>query len=279
MDFAQPTRIEEALSLLRQSNWSILAGGTDFYPALEGAKPKGAVLDISKLSALGEINNCATYWNIGALVTWSQLISAELPAAFDALKSAGREVGSIQIQNSATIVGNICNASPAADGMPPLLCLDALVRISSDAGNRELPLCDFVTGNREIALGKDELVTGLLIPKNSARGKSAFLKLGARKYLVISIGVVAVRLEWNDLMNITDAAISIGSCSVVALRLAKLEADLVGLKISDEIGSIVRPDHLEVLSPIDDVRATAGYRLDAALEMVRRTLSQVVLQT
>ncbi|MGB1008629.1 MAG: FAD binding domain-containing protein [Thiolinea sp.] len=276
MNFAQPKAIEEALSLLANERWSILSGGTDFYPALGDKPPQGNILDLSRLHTLNQITQDNDYWIIGARVTWSDIIQADLPVAFDALKLAAREVGSIQIQNRATLAGNLCNASPAADGMPPLLCLDTQVKLASIRGERTVALSDFIRGNRETALADDEILTHLLIPKAATCGHSAFLKLGARKYLVISISMIAARLHWNEAGIIKDAAISIGSCSLVAQRLKTLESDLIGQQRSVAINQFVRAEHLDCLSPIDDVRATANYRLDASLTMVRRTLQQVM---
>lgn len=276
MNFAQPKAIEEALSLLASDNWSILSGGTDFYPALGDKQPQGNILDLSRLHTLSQITQDNEHWIIGARVTWTDIIKADLPAAFDALKLAAREVGSIQIQNRATVAGNLCNASPAADGVPPLLCLDAQIKLSSIRGERILPLAEFIQGNRKTVLQHDEMLTHILIPKRAAQGTSAFLKLGARKYLVISISMVAARLSWNADGVIEDAAISVGSCSLVAQRLPALEDGLIGQQRSASLADLVQPQHLDCLSPIDDVRATADYRMEASLVMVRRVLAGLV---
>lgn len=275
MYFVQPNEINEALSLLASDKWSILSGGTDFYPSLGDKKPEGNILDLSCLSALNQITQDDDHWIIGACVTWTDVIQADLPEAFNALKLASKEVGSIQIQNRATVAGNLCNASPAADGVPPLLCLDAQVKLSSTRGERILPLAEFIRGNRKTALQSDELLTQILIPKQSAQGVSGFLKLGARKYLVISISMVAARIRWNQNEVIEDAAIAVGSCSLVAQRLKELEAALIGQKRSVLFSDVVNPEHLGCLSPIDDVRASADYRMDASATLVGRVLSRL----
>lgn len=274
MQFARPVTIEDALTLLREGDWEILAGGTDFYPGLRDGIPRKPVLDITALSDLGKIDQTDEYWSIGALATWSDVIRADLPPAFDGLKSAALEVGSVQIQNRATVIGNICNASPAADGVPPLLTLDALVEIVSLDGKRSIPLQQFVRGNRQTDLKPGEFVSRLLVPKASASGRSGFLKLGARKYLVISISMVAVRLTAEE-GRLADAAISVGACSAVARRLTVLEDALRGQLLLDDPADLIEMSHLEELEPIDDVRASANYRLDASLELVRRTLTDV----
>ena len=270
--FARPEKIDEAVSLLRDRAWTIVAGGTDFYPGLRDQAVSVPVMDISALNGFKSIGSESAGWRIGALATWSDLIKCELPAAFDALKLAAREVGSVQIQNRATIVGNLCNASPAADGVPPLLVLNAEVELTSVSGKRMLALADFIKGNRKTSRRQDELITGIFIPAGATAGSSHFLKLGVRKYLVISIAMVAARLSTTADGTIRDAAISVGSCSEVAQRLTNLEQQLIGHASTTEIRSIVTPDHLDILDPIDDIRATKEYRLKAAHELVCRAL-------
>src|SRR5690606_35270448 len=123
------------------------------------------------------------------------------------------------IQNMASVAGNLCNASPAADGVPGLLVLDAEVELRSASATRTLALGDFILGNRKTALRPDEMVTAIRVPKTSTDGASAFEKLGARRYLVISIAMAAVRVVADDDGRVSSAAIAVGSCSAVAQRL------------------------------------------------------------
>jgi CO/xanthine dehydrogenase FAD-binding subunit len=271
--YAQPTSLDEAVSLLAGGGWTVLAGGTDVYPALGEDPLTQPLLDVSRIEALRGITHRPDgAIRIGALTTWTGIVGADLPPAFDALKQAAREVGSVQIQNRATIAGNLCNASPAADGVPPLLVLDAQVELTGGSGNRLVALKDFIKGNRQTVRGKDELVTAIHIPATAVDGQSAFFKLGSRRYLVISIAMVAARLVANEDGIVTDAAVAVGACSAVAQRLPKLEAALVGQTLQIA-GDVAEAGHLDVLSPIDDVRAPAAYRMDAALEGVRRALT------
>ncbi|MFV2038027.1 MAG: xanthine dehydrogenase family protein subunit M, partial [Paracoccaceae bacterium] len=143
--------VADALDALQQDSVSVIAGGTDWYPGLGDAPAPANILDVSAVPEFQGVTRQQNGWRIGAATTWSDLISADLPDAFDGLKLAARDVGSVQIQNVATLVGNICNASPAADGVPPLLCLDAQVEIVSHSGTRLLPLAEFITGVRTTA--------------------------------------------------------------------------------------------------------------------------------
>ncbi|QPC89647.1 xanthine dehydrogenase family protein subunit M [Mesorhizobium sp. INR15] len=269
--YAKPTNVDEALALLGEGAWRILAGGTDFYPA-QGVKPfRDNVLDINGLAALRGIAETDNHWVIGARTTWTDIIRYPLPPAFDALKQAAREVGSPQIQNVASVAGNLCNASPAADGVPGLLVLDAEVELRSALATRHLPLQEFILGNRRTALLPGEMVTAIRVPKTATAGTSAFAKLGARRYLVISIAMVAARLLVVDGI-IRNAAVAVGSCSVVARRLIGVEAVLNGLSASHEIAAAVASAPMNELSPIADVRGTAEYRLDAVRELVARAV-------
>ncbi len=156
--------------------------------------------------------------------------------------------------------------------MPPLLTLDAVVELSSQRGVRRAPLAEFITGPRQIALEPDELLTAVLIPKDAALGNAHFLKLGARKYLVISIAMTAARIVIEDGV-VTQAALAVGACGPVATRLAEAEAALIGAPLAP---SRITDAMVEsALSPIDDVRADAGYRRTGAAELVRRTLAQM----
>jgi CO/xanthine dehydrogenase FAD-binding subunit len=274
--FARPATLEVALELLATDRWRPLAGGTDVYPTHAERPIEQPLLDISGLCDLRGVVETETGWRIGALTTWADILKANLPPAFVGLKLAAREVGSAQIQNVGTIAGNLCNASPAADGMPPLLTLDASVELRSRRGARLLPLGDFVLGNRTTARLNDELLTALLIPRTSAAGAGDFLKLGARKHLVISIAMVAVRLTAEG-GRVTEARVAVGACSAVALRLASLERALEGAPLKGLSKRVVK-EHVEALSPIDDVRASAAYRLDAACSLARRALDRAALR-
>jgi len=244
---------------------TVLAGGTDFYPAQTArtawleATPRN-ILDISGIEELRGIREAGTGITFGALTTWAEIRDARLPRAFDGLKLAAREVGGQQVQNRGTIAGNLCNASPAADGVPPLLTLDASVEIASPRGQRSIPVAEFITGNRKTVLAADELVT-------------TFLKLGARAYLVISIVSVAAAVHVGDDGHIAGARIAVGACSAVPQRLIQLEHDLAGAPAADAI-RIVVAGHMAALHPIDDVRGSADYRRRAALVVTRRALIQ-----
>lgn len=268
--YTQALSLQNALEILaREPSRKVLAGGTDVYPAKAtyagwGRMSHPDVLDIWRLDELRGIERRGNTWRFGALATWSDIVAAALPPSFDGLKHAARDVGSIQVQNRGTIGGNICNASPAADGIPPLLTLDAGIEITSLNGFRIIPLSQFVDGYRHTALQPGELVTAIMVPHTTGVGD--FLKLGARRYLVISIAMVAGLIDFEPTGAIRAARIAVGSCSAVAQRLERLETSLLGKRPDP---ALVMPVHLDHLTPLDDVRASADYRKAAALQLVR----------
>ena len=273
--YLRPRDLESALEAMSETPRTIVAGGTDYYPARVGKPLDDDVLDVTGIESLKAIEDLGDRYRIGALVTWTQTIEAKLPPMFDGLKRAAREVGGVQVQNSGTVVGNVCNASPAADGVPNLLALDAEIELASCDATRSVPIGEFVTGNRRTVRARDEIVTGISIPKPAEGTTSSFLKLGARHYLVISIVMTAGVLEPAPDGTVSSLRLAVGSCSAVARRLDALEDALRGRPIDPGLQDTVAEDHLAVLSPIDDVRGTGEYRMDAALTLVRRTLAEL----
>jgi len=286
--YYRPQSLNELLQH-RLAGAQVVAGATDIYPGHTQSHAWGSApaangnrnwLDITAVDELRGIHIGEQEIRLGALVTWSELVQTALPCGFTALIQAAREIGGAQIQNRATIVGNLCNASPAADGVPPLLCLDAEVEMTSLAGSRRLPLRDFIVANRKTQLSDDEIVTALIIPTPMAQYRSAFYKLGARRYLVISIVMAAIALDLDDAAIVRDARVTVGACSACALRLTALEQKLVGVSLqsgqsTSSLTSLVASTDFDQLQPIDDVRASAAYRNKVAVEVCRRLLTTV----
>jgi CO/xanthine dehydrogenase FAD-binding subunit len=269
--YFRPARLKDAYEALAARPLTILAGGTDHFPARVGRRPAEDILDLTALADLRGIRKTPEGWRIGATTTWTDVLEARLPPLFDALKLAAREIGGVQIQNAGTVAGNVCNASPAADGVPALLALDASVEVSSARGSRTLGLPEFILAPRKTALRPGEIVTALRVPAPRAAAHSHFLKLGARRYLVISIAMVAAAIE-VERNTVRAARVAVGACSPVARRLPLLEKALEGCAVRDLAGT-VHAEHLSTLEPIDDVRGSAAYRKEAALTLVRRTLA------
>lgn len=279
-NYFRPDNLEEALALKAASPLTVLAGGTDIYPAKVtrqawGHRMDHDILDISRVATLRGIEKSNGTWRIGALVTWTEIADASLPGLFSALKLAAIEIGGRQIQNRGTIAGNICNASPAADGIPCLAAMDASVELRGQTGPRTIPILEFIDGYRSTVLADDELLTAILVPEKPDATRSHFLKLGARRYLVISIAMAATVIVPDETGNIASAAISVGACSEKAVRLDALEAALVGKPLDNGLSDHVADSQFVGLSPIDDIRASGEYRQAAAITLVREMLDQV----
>jgi len=276
MSYLRPHRLEDALEWLAAERPLVMAGCTDIYPLHQTPALDGPLLDITGLDELRGITGAEGWRRIGAATSWADIIRAGLPPAYDGLIAAAREIGGVQIQASGTIGGNLCTASPAGDSIPCLMTLDAEIELASQRGRRRLPLADFLTGARQTARDGDELVIAIHVPEQAEAGRAGFEKLGARRYLVISIAMAAARLVVSG-GRIASAAIAVGACAPVAVRLGEIEAALHGLACSeavpwlrDNMASI-----MAALSPIDDVRGTAGYRREAAAELVTRLVGRL----
>jgi CO/xanthine dehydrogenase FAD-binding subunit len=270
-DYLRPRSLAEALDSLAAGGRRILAGGTDIYPGA-GAWLTGPVLDVMGLPELAGIAT-GQGLRIGATTTWTAIAEARLPPALHGLQAAARQIGGRQIQNAGTIGGNLCNASPAADGVPALLALEAEVGLLSASGQRRLPLSEFLVGPRQTAFRPGELLAEVIIPDVGLAGRSAFLKLGARSHLVISITMVSARIVVSQ-DRVTGAAIAVGACSPVAVRLRRVEAALIGARTDAAANRVAAQDVLAALAPIDDVRASSEYRREAVVELVRRVVAE-----
>ena len=275
--YYRPNKINDALNSLSKQKLTIAAGCTDLLPSTQEDNLGNNILDVSGIKSLRNITFENGFRKIGSGVTWTDLVeNNDLPKCYDMLKECSLQIGSRQIQNLGTIGGNLCNASPAADSVPCLLSLDASIELLSVNGKRVLKLEDFIKGSRKTELQNDEILSAILIPKEAELGNSSFLKLGARKYLVISIAMIACKLNLkNDI--ISDIAISIGSCSAVAKRITLLENLLIGKSIKDELTTIILNFNYEkYLSPINDIRGTNLYRLQVSKVLVKDTIINTI---
>jgi carbon-monoxide dehydrogenase medium subunit len=260
-EYYEPRSLKEALELLDRygDQARILAGGTDLLVKMKArlVEPR-VVINVKKIDGLRYIVEDGEQVRIGALtrlrdIENSELVKKYIPALHDAVKS----MGSIQIRNMATIGGNLCNASPAADTAPPLLVHNAKVVLSSVGGDRVLPLAEFFRGPGLTVLKPNELLREIIVEKSNA-GSSAFKKV-SRVAVDLAIASAAVYVEVEDGF-IRNARIALGSVAPKPLRAVKTESLLRGLRIdSREVLNALKTIDEEI-SPITDVRSTAEYR-------------------
>ena len=215
MSYERPADLARALELRAEGGRVVLAGGTDLLAATAARELPGPVLDVSAVAQMQGVTLGAGGLRLGGAATWSDVARAALPPACAGLQAAARVVGSAQIQNRGTVAGNLVNASPAADSVPPLLTLDAEVELASVRGVRRMGLGTFLRGPRRTALASDELVVAVHVPASALGGQGAFEKLGARAHLVISIAMAAVRLVVAE-GRVASVALAVGACAPVA---------------------------------------------------------------
>ena len=276
MNYFQPNDLNSALDVLQNnSDLTIAAGCTDLFPITNNMSLDKNILDITNIKSIKGFQFNSKETKIGSATTWTDIINENLPSCYDMLKACAKEVGSIQIQNLGTIGGNICNASPAADSIPCLLALDAKLELSSANNQRIIPIDEFILGSRKTKLEQGEILTSIIIPKEKENGSSSFRKIGARKYLVISISMVACRILISNNI-IEDISISVGSCSEVAKRIFSIERQLIKKDINEDIFNQVDFSQLKEISPITDIRSTHVYRLKASQSLIKDVVKDAI---
>jgi carbon-monoxide dehydrogenase medium subunit len=277
-DYERPTSLEEAFRLLdeRGEQAHLLAGGTDLAVGIRyGTIRPGVVIDLKQIHELSPaIRLTDEGFTIGANTVMTDLEEDDrIREGFPGLVEAAEVVGSVQIRNRATLVGNLCNASPAADTPPVLMALDASVRIAGRSGSRRMSIDEFLVGYRQTALQRGEVVTALQIPEAGSRSGTAFLKLGVRRAMEISIVCVGARIDLAEDGTIESAGIGVGSVAPQTVRPTRAEEMLVGERPDPTLLAAAGSSAVEACSPIDDLRGSAEYRRAMIPVLVRRALS------
>jgi CO/xanthine dehydrogenase FAD-binding subunit len=280
--FYRPSTLAEAVDMLAADPWTVVSGCTVYYLNPASRPDSDWILDVSGLPGLTRIDIDQDRVRIGAAATWSAIAHAPLPPACRVLQEAACSVGSVQIRNAGTIGGNLAGAASTADGVPPLLVLDAGIELSAAAGTRTVPIASFILGSRRTAKRPEELLSAVVIPLsvdegNSRRQVSTYLKLAARSSQAPTTVSVAALIGLDAVGCIDTAAVAVGACSSMARRLPGLERRLIGIApAATPLASVFDAEEdLALLSPVGDVRVTAAYRLDAAATLVRRALTRL----
>ncbi len=275
--YLEPASVDEALTLLAAHGPQVrlLAGGTDLMVLLRRHKiAPTCLIDVGRLPGLNTLATASGEIVIGAGVCHRQIEASPLfRGALRALPEACATVGSVQIRNVATVAGNLCNASPAADTPPVLLTFGARVRLASAAGVRELPLEEFFLGYRSTALQAGELLTEIRLPAPPPRTGSRFEKLGRRRAMEISIACVAATVTLAADDRLSSVRIGLGSVAPTSLRARQAEALLQGQRLSDELLAAAGGAAAAECAPIDDLRATGEYRRLVVATLVERAVA------
>lgn len=268
---------EEALAQLNAygDELQILAGGTDLMVQLQqSGKQAPALLHIENILELQKIA-CNGETSIGALCTHRQIVESVLLDHYRSLRQAASQVGGWQTQMVGTIGGNICNASPAADTLPPLLVHDARITLASqERGTRTLELEKFLLGRRQTDRRYDELVAGITLPQLPQRGRDIYIKVGRRSAMEVAIvGLAAcVALDKHHRL-VKDVRLAICSVSPMPKRLYEVENIIKGQEISDSLLDEAGDILLKHIEPIDDTRASKKYRLMVAPRILRQAIT------
>lgn len=277
-DFLRPKTLSELTGVLAETNGRILAGGTDIIPKMRRAQlTESTLVDISEIKKLRFIRKQNQRIHIGSLTTHQEIANSSLLAAVNpALVASALTVGCEQTRNRGTLGGNIANASPAADTIPPLLIFDTKVHLLAKSGERTIPLGEFLVGP-----GKTNLIPGELIyavsfhPLSGAWGVS-FKKLGKRNGMAISVVSVAASVVLGPDGRIKKSRLCLGSVAPKVVRSPKTEEKLLGQFPTPEILDRAAQSCMANIAPISDIRSTSEYRSHSAVILARRVLEQSV---
>jgi carbon-monoxide dehydrogenase medium subunit len=270
-EYFEPATLGEAAELISSANAQVLAGGTDLLVEIkEQLRRVDRVVNIKKIPGIAGLSyDARAGLRIGALATAREVeLSPIVLEKYPNLAQAARELGSIQVRNRATIVGNVCRASPSADTLPPLIADGALVKLHGASGVRELPLEQFFAGPGKTVLRPDELVTELVVPAPPPRTGKVYIKHGRRKAMELATVGVAVTLTVNG-----DIRIVLGAVAPTPIR-AKNAEEVLRWKFSDELFERAARTAADEARPISNVRASAEYRRDMVRVLTRRALER-----
>lgn len=280
-EYWAPTALADALAHLRGGDVTILAGGTDLMPQSHAGRVtlRHGLLNIRRVPELAGIARDGDAMRIGALVTMSELMNDPLVRAhFPILVDACDHFASDQLRNAATVGGNVCNASPAGDTLPPLLVLDAEAELASMPNGtidaRRVPLAAFFTGPGKTVRAPHELLTAIRVPMPRARFVAKFFKFGTRPALDISAIAIAVAGVRSG-PTLRDVRVAYGAVAPVPMRAPKTEAALDGTPLDAESIAWIAAVARDEVRPIDDVRASAWYRRELVFNMTKRMLDDV----
>lgn len=267
VDIAKPKDLPEAVRLVVEGGRP-LAGGTDLFVRIRrGVEDPPFLVYLGALPELQGIEIREEGAEIGAAVTHAQLLRSPLANRLPILRLALSTIGAPAVREMGTLAGNLANASPAGDGLIPLYLLEAKVRIVGPAGERELPVEEFVLGPGKTALRPGEIIRGLFLPFPDGQPLSYFRKVGRRRALVIAVASLGALIWLRDGV-VEKARLALGSVAPTVLRPREVEEELVGKPLDPEILRPLAGDLARATSPISDIRATADYRRKVAGNLI-----------
>jgi len=281
MRYEAPGSLDQAVALLaaEPGEARVLAGGTDLLVQLRTDLIEPALLvDIKRIPEMRRIAEEGGGFRVGAAATAAELKEhPRLKAVWPGLVEAANLIGSTQVQGRATMGGNLCNGSPAADSVPALIAAGAIASIAGPNGRREVPVEDIMQGPRRLALAKGEIVASFLLPPRPARTADAYLRFIPRTEMDIAVVGCGVCLTLDASGTCTAARVALGAVAPRPLQVPEAARALVGTKL--DAGALDRLDAAAraACQPIDDKRGTREYRTKVAGVLARRT-AQIALE-
>ncbi len=275
-DHYAPDSLPEALELLESvSDAKVMAGGTDLLLQMkQGESRPGSVISLRQVDEIHGFSQVKDGYRLGACTTMRMMNrTPELKNVYPGLDHAVSVVASEQIRTLATVGGNICNASPGADLIPPLLALDAVACLVSKHGRRDVPLSEFFKGPGKTVLKKGELLYSVFLPW--PEGKMVYTKHAPRQFMDLAVVGVAVRLHKHN-GTVNQARIALGAVSPTPLRAEKTEAMLTGNMLTHKLIKDAGEAAAVECSPINDIRGSAWYRTRMVKVLVRRNLEALL---
>jgi carbon-monoxide dehydrogenase medium subunit len=278
-EYHEPATVEEAVALLQQhgENARMMAGGTDVLPALKGGKYTCShVIGMKDIAGLGGIEFRADDGlRIGAACGLTEAMEyAAVPDLYPAFRDSIHDLATVQVRNKGTVVGNLCNASPAADTATPLMAYGSVVTIVGPDGRREMPLERFITGPGRTALQAGELIEYVTVPVPSKARREVFLKYSHRSKVDIAAVIVTAVMDVDDGI-VADPAIFLGTVAPVPMRAAAAAQAVVGKTLDEPTIAAAAAAAREEARPITDFRATEQYKRHMVEVLTRRALEAI----
>src|SRR5216110_1749368 len=274
MRYEAPESLNGAVALLAGATGDtrVLAGGTDLLVQMRAdiVDPE-LIVDIKRIPEMRVITEEKGGWRIGAAVTGAELKEhPRLKQVWPGVVEAANLIGSTQVQGRATLGGNLCNGSPAADSVPALIAAGAVATLAGPKGRRDLPVEDVMLGPRKLALTKGEFVVSFLLPPRPARSSDAYLRFIPRTEMDIAVVGAGVNLTVDGAGTITAARVSLGAVAPRVLLVAEAAQAIVGSRLDAAAQERLAAAARAACRPIDDKRGTTEFRVDVAAVLTRR---------
>jgi carbon-monoxide dehydrogenase medium subunit len=274
MRYEAPETLDAAVGLLARESGQVkvLAGGTDVLVQIHADMiDPDVIVDIKKIAEMREIANEDGAWRVGAAVTGKELMdTADFNEAWPGVMDGVRLIGSVQVRGRATMGGNLCNASPAADSVPPLIAARAVATVIGPNGTREVPVEDIAIGPGKTSLEAGEFVVSFQLPKRPANSGDAYLRFTPRTEMDIAVVGCSVNLTLDDTGTCIDAIVSLGAVAARALIVEDAAKALIGTKVDDAAMDALGAAASAAATPIEDKRGTVEFRTEVAGVLAQR---------